>query len=180
MEIKHRTQLPELMRYYNLPMIAAELGVAEGYFSNELLWHGIQKLYCVDNYASIPHQKGDGGFPQEWHDKNFADAKNRLAGFVGKVIFLRGLSKDMAHYVADNSLGLVYLDADHSYKGVMSDLKTWFPKLVNGGIMAGHDYLMIPQYQVFDAVRDFTINKFTVHTIHENKPEDAGFWFQKS
>lgn len=40
----------------------------------------------------------------------------------------------------DESLDLVFIDADHSYEAVMLDIKSWFPKVRSGGILCGHDY----------------------------------------
>ena len=40
----------------------------------------------------------------------------------------------------DESVRFVFIDADHSYDAVLSDLKEWWPKLRKGGIFAGHDY----------------------------------------
>ena len=34
----------------------------------------------------------------------------------------------------------IYIDGDHSYKGAKSDLINYFPKVRQGGIIAGHDY----------------------------------------
>lgn len=179
MNIKYRTELPDFMRELNRPMTAAELGVAEGYNSADLLANGLEKLYLVDTWATIPGQQGDGGHPQEWHDKNYEAAIERVKPYGEKAIFLRGMSTEMAKYVPDNSLGLLYLDGDHSYMGVVSDLVTWFPKVVNGGIIAGHDFLAV-EYGVQMAVLDFCRFRFNVHTIHEDKNEDAGFWFIKN
>lgn len=175
MNVKHRSELPALVKSLGLPMVAAELGVAEGYFSNDLLEGGIEKLYLVDAWATIG-VRGDGGNPQGWHDKNMNDAIKRVSKHGDKAIICRGLTTDMCHLVPDNSLGLLYLDAGHSYEAVMADLRAWFPKVVDGGVIAGHDYLS-PQYGVYDAVRDFTEGKFKVYTIPENQPEDAGFLF---
>ncbi|APW60822.1 class I SAM-dependent methyltransferase [Paludisphaera borealis] len=38
------------------------------------------------------------------------------------------------------SVDLCFIDADHSYESVMEDLRTWWPKVKPGGILAGHDY----------------------------------------
>ena len=175
--IQHRTQLPELMIRLNLPLIGAELGVAEGYNAADLLAGGLDKLYLVDAWATLPG-RGDGAFAQEWHDENLKKTMERLAKYGGKAVILRGLTTEMAKEVEDESLGLVYLDASHWYADVMNDLNAWFPKLVKGGICAGHDFLAT-QYQVFQAVKDFTHGSYEIHTIRENKPEDAGFIFIK-
>ena len=40
----------------------------------------------------------------------------------------------------DGSLDMVYIDADHHYGSVKSDLLTWLPKIRKGGVLAGHDW----------------------------------------
>jgi len=35
---------------------------------------------------------------------------------------------------------IVFIDADHSYEGVKSDIHLWLPKVKSGGILAGHDF----------------------------------------
>jgi Methyltransferase domain len=175
--IKHRSQLGEICELGH----AAELGCAEGLFSLDLLKVGFSRLYMVDNYATIPNQKGDGGFPQEFHDKNFKEAMERIKPFSHNVTVLRGMSTDMAKHVEDESLSLLYLDGDHSYEGVMNDLYFWYPKVKFGGIVAGHDFLA-PQYGVFQAVHDYFIShhKHEIHIIPEDRDEDAGFYVIKN
>jgi len=34
----------------------------------------------------------------------------------------------------------IYIDADHSYDALISDIHAWWPKVRVGGVMAGHDY----------------------------------------
>lgn len=177
MKLKYRRDLPALMRELNLPMIGVEVGVAEGYFSNDLLEGGIEKLYCVDiwNHEEVT---GDGSMDQEWHNKNYRATMHRIAKHIDKAVILKGFSEAMSTKVPDNSLGLVYIDAGHSYPDVFMDLTIWLPKLVKGGICAGHDYLN-QAYGVKRAVEDFTNGKYEVHLIPEDKDEDAGFWFLK-
>lgn len=175
MEIKHRIQLPQLLRELGLPSIGVEIGVAEGFSSRDFLENGLEKLYSVDAWKKL-EQNGDGGFPQDWHDRNYNDTVKRLAPFKERSIILKGLSSEMVNKVKDNSIGLLYLDGDHSYDGVMSDLKLWFPKVVSGGVIAGHDYLM-QHYGVHQAVHEFAPTQ--VNLIPEHKNEDAGFYFLK-
>lgn len=172
------TYRSELHKIIDLSLPAAEVGVAEGLFSRDILSWGVSFLYMVDNWGRIPGAFGDGDSPQEWHDKNYSDAVNRVLPWQEKVKVLKGLSVEMAKLVPDESLGLVYLDACHTYECVTADLEAWLPKLVPGGIMAGHDYLM-PEYGVKEAVNDFAKSKYKVHLIPENQKKDAGFWFKK-
>lgn len=180
MTIKYRYQLVELMKHLGLPLIAVEVGVASGLFSRELLDKGVEKLFSADNWQHIPNIRGDGNYEQDWHDYNYGKAKELLTPFGEKSIMLKGLSHDMAKYVPDNSCGLIYLDGDHSYNGVMIDLHSWFPKLVSAGIMATHDYLS-PAYGTKQAFEEFTkANGIdTIYDIPEDKEEDSGALFFK-
>lgn len=179
MEIKHRLQLPTLMKQKGLPMIAIEVGVANGNFSRDLLTEGIELLYSIDAWTSINGQRGDGGYDQKWHDINYENALKLLSPFGQKSVILKGFSHNMAEQIQDNSVGMVHLDGDHSYEGVMRDLVSFYPKLVSGGIMSGHDFEMT-HYGVKDAVLHFCkIRNIEILSIPENKPDDAGFMFYK-
>jgi hypothetical protein len=82
--------------------------------------------------------------------------------------------------IPDNSLGMLYLDGDHSYSGVMKDLIAYFNKVLRGGLIAGHDFLQ-EAYGVKKAVEDFCkIYKYEINIIKEDKDEDSGFFFLKS
>jgi hypothetical protein len=172
-------QLPQLLKHLNLPMIAAEIGVAEGLNANDLINAGIEKLYAVDAWEQIPGQKGDGSFDSNWHNNNYNDAVQRLLPHGDKVIFLRGRSREMAQKIEDNTLGLLYLDGDHSYSGVTNDLVAYHSKVVKGGVIAGHDFLQ-KHYGVKEAVEDFCKEHgYEINVLPENKEEDAGFYFIK-
>jgi hypothetical protein len=175
--IRYRRDLNKII---NLQLPAVEVGVAEGYFSRDMLAWGLSKLFMVDNWGPIPGVTGDGSYSQAWHDKNFTAATERVKPFGKKAVILRGLSVEMSKLIEDDSLGLVYLDAGHSYEAVRSDLHAWFPKLKKGGVMAGHDYLNA-DYGVFSAVNEFAAaNGYSVITMKEDKDEDAGFYFFKT
>jgi hypothetical protein len=178
MEIKHRIELVKLLPANS---IVAEIGVAEGNFSKDLLDAGVDRLFMVDAWGHIPGVTGDGNFPQEWHDKNYQMAFNKVQPYGWRAKLLRGMSVDMADSVPDNSLDMAYFDAAHFYDGVIADLKAWYPKVKSGGIISGHDFLC-KDYQVEQAVIDF-IHQYgivtTVNVIPENNENDASFYFVK-
>lgn len=186
--IKYRR---ELFKLFARPGAAVEIGVAEGNFSEEMLrWahhfngasdgaNGIvvTRLYMVDRWAQKKDQKGDAAYDQGWHDGNLARVKARTAPFSDRAVILQGDSDRMAGCVEDGSLSLVYIDGDHSYEGVMTDIKAWFPKLGEGGVMAFHDYES-DAYGVKRAVKEFVNNRFEINRLPEDKIEDAGAWFR--
>lgn len=176
MEIKYRIDLNKL-----LPKnpITAELGVAEGFFSTDILGRWSPKLhYAVDNWGPIG-LFGDGAFNQEWHNKNYQAAVMRMNPFKDRLKILRGPTWHMSQHVPDNTLDLLYIDADHSYEGVKRDLEAWYPKVKPGGVIAGHDFIN-PAYGVFQAAQEFRmVHNMDIFVIHEDKEEDAGFYMIK-
>jgi hypothetical protein len=178
MQIKHRSQLNELLNHFNMFGDSAEVGVAEGRYSEQILSWGVPKLFMIDAWQK-QDLFGDANFPQEWHNENYEEAKERVKRFGDKAIMLKGLSVEMANQIPDESLCFVYLDACHTYEAVLSDLNAYLPKLKQGGIMAGHDFLS-KDYGVEKAVYDFCEQKkYEVNTIPELIDENASFWFQK-
>lgn len=171
----------ELVKLLPKDSVVAEVGVAEGLFSKQLLEAGVGRIYMVDNWEHIPSVTGDGNSPQDWHDKNYQQAVDYVSSFGTRAKLLRGMSVDMAKNIADESLDMVYLDAGHFFDAVAADLNAWYPKLKRNGIMAGHDYLCT-DYQVKQAV-DWFINdldtKPEVFVIPETHINDAGFYFIK-
>jgi hypothetical protein len=155
MKINSRVQIVELMKHLGLPLIAVEVGVAEGRLSSELLNWGIQLLYLVDIWEQIPFIVGMGSQDQSIHDENYKGVLERIKGQEDKVIILKGFSYKMAKAIPDNSVGLVYIDGDHTYQGARADIDSYYPKLVPGGIMCFHDAVN-PAYGIRDAMHDFT------------------------
>jgi len=63
---------------------------------------------------------------------------------------------------SDNYFAFVYIDGNHDYDFVLQDLKLWFPKVKNKGLLFGDDYNR--PYGVSKAVAEFSYeNKLTVH-----------------
>jgi predicted O-methyltransferase YrrM len=82
---------------------------------------------------------------------------------------VKGISWEMASNYQDNSLDFVFIDAGHDYDSVTKDITNWYPKIKNGGIIAGHDYHY--DVGVYPAVNDFfkgkTIKQMGSCWVHE-------------
>lgn len=183
MEINYRQQLGELMKHYNTPKTILELGVAEGWFTKDILKWGFDHLYLIDNWQTIDGQTGDGNYAQDWHDGNYAQVLERTEPFRDKVTIIKGLTQDVEDLVPDNSLGLLFIDACHEKACVKTDLELYYPKVVSGGIVSGHDYLN-PAYGVNEAVKEFILaNGYQLSDIHQTVEDgddsNVSFWFIK-
>lgn len=63
---------------------------------------------------------------------------------------VRADSVKAAEQFEDNSIDWIFIDGDHSYDAVCNDVKAWFPKIKDGGVIAGHDH---PKFAVTLATR---------------------------
>ena len=119
--------------------VGAEIGTAKGHFAK---WLCVKipklKLFCIDPYkvyeGYVEYKEGD----QLELDSKFEEAKTKLAKF--NVEFVRKYSMDAVKDFPDNSLDFVYIDANHSFEYVVSDIAEWERKVRQGGIISGHDY----------------------------------------
>ena len=130
------------------PCRAAEVGVNTGTTSDVLMARvpGLT-LYMVDwwqpadpdsDYAQTRDScsKADATYFQK--AKRIAMARTEFAG--ERRIVLHGDCCAMAEHVPDESLDLVFLDADHSYLGTWDAIMAWARKVRGGGWLGGHDY----------------------------------------
>ena len=177
MSIRYRRDLWELFPDVS-QAVAVELGVAEGLHSRDLCEQGYKLVISVDAWETR-NQKGDGGSPQSWHNANYTVACQLLRPYGGRSKILRGPTTQMAQYVPDESVDLVYVDADHSYEGVKNDILAWWPKLKSGGYFAFHDYEM-EAYGVKQAVQEFAAQHIMpIYLLPEDAQKDAGAYIRK-
>jgi cephalosporin hydroxylase len=66
-------------------------------------------------------------------------------GLQDYIIPIRMHSVQAAKLFDDESIDFIFIDADHKYESVKADLLAWYPKVKQGGIIAGHDYIAAPQ-----------------------------------
>lgn len=133
----------------------AEVGVAFGGHSEAILKNTkIDKLYGVDPYKHDKSYQDAMNLPQKEFDELYRFTVSRLSPFGQRYQHIRKPSVEAA-LEAPDCLDFIYLDGDHSYKGVFDDLCAWFSKIREGGIIGGHDYDHITHPGVKKAVDEF-------------------------
>jgi len=149
--LRTRDELGQYLNARGLVGVAVEVGVFAGKFSRTLLrtWRG-RRLYLVDPWSHQRDYLDSWNAADSVHERRFLLARRRLAEFGDRVVFMRMRSEGAVVNFSDGALDLVYLDANHAYQYVISDLTAWFPKVREGGLVAGHDY--------FDAGADRNFN----------------------
>lgn len=131
-----RYRLYELARTVRGPIleVGSYLGASAGAFALGLREQGgdvaERRLYCVDTWQNDAMSEGSRD--------TFAEFRRNVRDFDDMITVLRGRSVDVARDFR-GSLGMVFIDGDHSYEGVRADIEAWLPKLRKGGVAAFHD-----------------------------------------
>jgi predicted O-methyltransferase YrrM len=116
-----RYYLDWLIKEHDIKVIA-EVGVRDGRTTFYLLDQNPNLIiYAIDKSIS------------EFYNN---EIKQR---YGNRLIPIEALSTDGAKRILDNSLDLVFIDADHSYDWVKKDIAAYKPKLKKGGWLTGHD-----------------------------------------
>lgn len=154
MELLTRNDLPKLITAESPNII--EIGVEWGGFT-DLYYPQLSKnahLWLLDLWQT---EGNDFYFStlQGQVEKGY-DRVQKLYGTKDNVTLVKGSSFENHEEFPDNFFDWIYIDADHSYNGIKTNIEKWYPKLKKGGIFSGHDYDPDPRNVVYD---HFSINK---------------------
>jgi predicted O-methyltransferase YrrM len=134
------------------PLYGVEIGVFTGENVRVLLDEcpNIKHITGIDPY--VEHSDQGVTRSQENMDRYKAIADKNLADAGDRYHLIQERSDVAYTKLNDEKLDFVLVDADHSYEGIMSDLRLYYPKLKSGGHMFIHDcYLEC----VRSAINDF-------------------------
>ena len=139
-KMENRNEFATLLKEMGLTGVAAEVGVAEGYFSFYLLdrWPGI--CYQIDPWAVLnePGYSLHGEVDQE---ARYQRIMAKAARYGGRAIPKRATSLSAVYDFTDGFFDFVYIDANHTLLSARDDIRAWYSKVKVGGVLAGHDYL---------------------------------------
>jgi hypothetical protein len=144
--ISTRNQFGQLLNERGLTGYGVEIGTHRGVFAKILLskWKG-KRLHCIDPWENLPGYEYqakflDGGGKSREDD--YRACVENLKDYRSKCTFTKATSMEVVQDFGDETLDFAYIDGDHSYQAVKTDLEGWWPKLKLGGVLAGHDIIM--------------------------------------
>ena len=147
-----RNQFGSFLNNRGLLSLAVEIGTHRGDYARIFLdtWKGA-KLVCVDPWSIPEGYEAQAKILEEvWgsktrgEDYQSAVEKLKIHGLgtpEGRVVLFQGLSLDAVIEFEDESVDFVYVDGDHRYLEVHTDLRNWWYRLRKGGVLAGHDFI---------------------------------------
>lgn len=115
-----------------------EVGTERGVFAKQICQAipGIH-LSCVDPWLAYSGYREH--VSQGRLDDFYEITKDRLKDY--NVDLIRKYSADAVEDFEDGELDFVYIDGNHEYRHTVNDIALWTPKVRDGGIVAGHDYI---------------------------------------
>ncbi|RMD75254.1 MAG: class I SAM-dependent methyltransferase [Lentisphaerae bacterium] len=125
-------------------------------------------ITCIDPWAwTDRHPRLERN---TWFDRNGKDIATytyedmfhhnvRSSGVADLITAHKGFSHDVLPALGDAKFDLVYVDGDHSYEGVLGDLRRCAPLLAENGILCGDDLdIQIPDLEEAKA-RQYTFSR---------------------
>jgi len=118
------------------------LGASAHYLATELKLRGkTNPLFCIDTWfggSSLGTALADAGGP----DKLYQKFLQNMSDLPGRIFPIRMTSVQAASLFPDGYFAAVFLDAGHLDAEVTADLQAWYPKVREGGLLFGHDYVV--------------------------------------
>ena len=143
MILNNREALADIANALSLTT-AVEVGTHQAVFA-----YGFKKRFRGHIHLVDPWEGFDEGFEtyypnfkEQVRDRNedYEIAREAMLEFGERVSIHRMKSEEACSLFADESVGIVYIDAKHDYENVAKDISLWFRKVVSGGIISGHDF----------------------------------------
>jgi Methyltransferase domain len=149
-QARHRQERARLLRRLPKRSVGVEIGVWAGDLSAAIL-RAVRptRLHLLDPWAYAPDER----YEQAWYggaragsqaemDKVYERVLQRFDSEIadGAVVIHRSTSAEAVVGFEDSSLDWVYVDGNHLYEYVRTDLELFAPKVRPGGLLAGDDY----------------------------------------
>lgn len=162
--LNSRNDFVNLLNLFNLNNNWVELGVATGGFNHILVKSGRATVWGIDRWS-------------DHHDlKEYVSAINLLNPYTNSKL-LRASFEEALHLFEDNFFDFIYIDGyAHTGQNGGETLTSWYPKLKNGGILAGHDYAP-PWEENIKVVNEFlSKNSLNLNLIGKGVDKYPSWW----
>ncbi len=164
------------------PRMIAEVGTYKGqsaiHMANILKELNIDgHILCIDTWLGsvefylnpTPERQFNfkNGYPSFYYNFLANVCHSKFENYITPLALPSSLAADVLNH-HQTKFDMIYIDGDHSYKSVISDLECYYPLLNDGGVFFGHD---IDWWGVNDAV-----NEFCAKYSRKIRKTQSNFW----
>ncbi len=111
--------------------IGSYIGASSCFIAAGIKKSGGGRLYCIDTWQN-------DAMSEERARDTFDEFRKNTARYEEFIVALRDTSHEIAKSF-DKKVDFLFIDGNHSYEGVKSDVDDWLPKLNNKAIVILHD-----------------------------------------
>jgi predicted O-methyltransferase YrrM len=129
---------------FSIVEIGSYLGASTAFLGFAALHRG-GFVHAVDPWTN--DAMGAEGERDTW-----GEFRRNTAPFEHYIVPHKGFSADVRAAEPGLTCDLLFVDGDHSYEAVVTDLRAWLPGLKPGGVLAMHDIDAPPVRQAFDEI----------------------------
>ena len=176
-KVTQREKVDILLRDLHFTILC-EVGVRFGENLHTMLKANPTEMIAVDLWRDDNKSRNDQGYSQADLDAQFRSIQELQKEFPA-IRIIRDLSTEAAKQFPDGHFDYVYLDADHTYEAVRDDIKAWFPKVKQYGILAGHDYIRVNGFPGVNRAVDEYVRQYSLQNFfHLEMPETgSNSWY---
>lgn len=148
-----------------------ELGVFDGYTAMTILekcpqvqYFGVDKWAHPDTYQCLAPRGEESRRVYGVVDMPalYQLTLKNIEPYKDRATLILETTLEASNKFENNSIDLVFIDADHSYEGVKADILAWAPKVKMGGIVSGHDFSWVGVRKAIEEC--LSINQITTFT----------------
>lgn len=120
----------------------AELGVYRGDFAQKVLEknQSIEKYTMIDPWRNLAAWNKPANKDNDTYDKFYQETLEKTDFAKEKRIILRGKTTEVISQIQDKTYDFVYIDGDHTLKGITIDLINLWSKVKENGFIVGDDF----------------------------------------
>jgi len=173
----------DIIKHFKPSGLGLEVGVYEGEFSKYILDHCPNlNLILLDCWQEQDKDiyKDDMNSSNQIQIQRINKTINNVRDHYNRINLIKGFSDHFSKLFANNIFDFIFIDGNHGYDSVKKDLNNWYPKIKNGGLFCGHDYVDgfssdgATTFGVKTAVNEFGIeNNIKIYSTNESWPT----WF---
>jgi len=120
----------------------AEIGVYRGDFAAGLLKNcdSLKRYYMIDPWRHLEDWNKPANVDSNLFEQFFIETKAKTDFANNKRVILRGKTTEVINEIPGGNLDFIYIDSDHTLKGIAIDLINSYPKIRNGRYIGGDDF----------------------------------------
>tara|TARA_B110000196_G_scaffold310508_1_gene313364 strand:- start:97 stop:828 length:732 start_codon:yes stop_codon:yes gene_type:complete len=122
--------------------VICELGVYKGDFAHMILkkCSFIQKYIMIDPWKNLSNWNKPANHKRDTFDVLYKETLEKTNFAEHKRVILKGTTVEVINKIPDASLDFIYIDGDHTLKGISVDLISTWKKIKKNGFLAGDDF----------------------------------------